>query len=61
MENIHKKQVEEILQYQFELESGVNTNDVSDERASERDIDMSSLDEVVDHEFEIAKYSICKQ
>ena len=54
MENIHKKQVEEILLYQFEPESGVNTNDVSDESASERDIDMSSLVDEVDHEFEIA-------
>ena len=38
MENMHKKQVEEILLYQFEPESGINTNDASDERASEGDI-----------------------
>ena len=54
MENIHEKQGEEIVPYQFEPESGVNTNDVSDESASERDSDTSSSDEEVDHEFEIA-------
>ena len=33
-ENIHEQQVKEILTYQFEPKSGVNTNDVSDERTS---------------------------
>ena len=41
MKNIHEKQVQEISLYQFEPESEVNTNIVSDERASEQDIDMS--------------------
>ena len=39
MENIHKKQAEQVLLYQFEPESGVNINDVSDERASGKDIE----------------------
>ena len=54
MENIHERQVEEILPYQFEPESGENTNDVSDESASERNSDISISDVEVDHEFEIA-------
>ena len=55
MENTQEKQVEEILLYELVPESEVNTNDMSDERAFERDINTSSSDEEVDHEFTIAK------
>ena len=44
-ENIHEQQVEEISTHHFEPESGKKTNDASDERNSEREIDMSSSDE----------------
>ena len=36
-----------------EPKSGANTSDVSNKCASKQDIDMSSLDEEVDHKFEI--------
>ena len=54
MENIHKQPKDGRTKSNLNQRAGVNTNDVSDERTSEQDIDMSSSHEEVDLELEIA-------
>ncbi|XP_028397463.1 uncharacterized protein LOC114535959 [Dendronephthya gigantea] len=54
MEKIHENQVDEVLPYQFEPETGAETSDLSDESDSERGSVLSSSEDEVDNNFEIA-------
>jgi hypothetical protein len=54
MENIHENQIGEVLPYQFEPEAGANASNFSAESGSDEDSELSSSDEEVDEEFEIA-------